>query len=119
LAFPNITSLNNIVEILKYNFTQKPIFIEIWDEVRSEYVGYDKVINANYPAIEANSRPWYNDDYYQISKKVKLSTVEKFVIFVKTTSLPHTHELDHYPRLGFKDSQGGFVAVSFVEVLTK
>jgi hypothetical protein len=29
LAFPNITSLNNIVEILKYNFTQKPIFIEI------------------------------------------------------------------------------------------
>ena len=35
LSFPNITSINNIVKISKYNFTQKPVFIEIGDEVGS------------------------------------------------------------------------------------
>ena len=63
LSFPNITSINNIVKISKHNFTQKPVFIEIGDEVGSEYVGLDKVINAYYPGIEANSRPWYTGDY--------------------------------------------------------
>jgi hypothetical protein len=119
LSFPNITSINNIVKISKYNFTQKPVFIEIGDEVGSEYVGLDKVINAYYPGIEANSRPWYTGDYYQISIEVKPSTVGRFVIFVKTISLPHTSELDHYPKLGPKDYQGEFVAVYSVPVLNK
>lgn len=119
LSFPNITSINNIVKISKYNFTQKPVFIEIGDEVGSEYVGLDKVINAYYPGIEANSRPWYTGDYYQISIEVKPSTVGRFVIFVKTISLPHTSELDHYPKLGPKDYQGEFVAVYSVQVLNK
>ena len=119
LSFPNITSINNIVKISKYNFTQKPVFIEIGDEVGSEYVGLDKVINAYYPGIEANSRPWYTGDYYQISIEVKPSSVGRFVIFVKTISLPHTSELDHYPKLGPKDYQGEFVAVYSVQVLNK
>jgi hypothetical protein len=42
LSFPNITSINNTVKISKYNFTQKPVFIEIGDEVGSEYVGLDR-----------------------------------------------------------------------------
>ncbi len=119
LSFPNITSIDSIVKISKYNFTQKPIFIELGDKVGSEYVGMDKVINAYYPAIEANSRPWYNADYYQISIEVKPYTIGRFVIFVKTIALPHTNELDHYPRLGIKDYQGEFVAVSSVEVVNK
>ncbi|HET9807401.1 MAG TPA: hypothetical protein VFP49_10860 [Nitrososphaeraceae archaeon] len=119
LSFPNITSIDSIVKISKYNFTQKPIFIELGDKVGSEYVGMDKVINAYYPAIEANSRPWYNGDYYQISIEVKPYTIGRFVIFVKTIALPHTNELDHYPRLGIKDYQGEFVVVSSVEVVNK
>lgn len=58
LSFPNITSIDSIVKILKYNFTQKPVFIKMGDKVGSEYVGANKVINAYYPAIEANSRSW-------------------------------------------------------------
>ena len=119
LSFPNITSINNIVKISKYNFTQKPVFIEIGDEVGSEYVGLDKVINAYYPGIEANSRPWYTGDYYQISIEVKPNTVGRFVIFVKTIALPYTNELGHYHRFGIKDYQGEFVAVSSVEVVNK
>lgn len=119
LSFPNITSIDSIVKISKYNFTQKPVFIEMGDKVGSEYVGIDKVINAYYPAIEANSRPWYNGDYYQISIEVKPNTVGRFVIFVKTIALPYTNELGHYPRFGIKDYQGEFVAVSSVEVVNK
>ena len=119
LSFPNITTIDSIVKILKYNFTQKPVFIEIEDEIGSEYVGLDKIINAYYPAIEANSRPWQTGDYYQISLEVKPSTVGRFVIFVKTIALPHINELNHYPKLGIKDYQGEFVAVSSVEVVNK
>jgi hypothetical protein len=119
LSFPNITAIDNIVKILKYNFTQKPVFIEIDDEIGSEYVGLDKVINASYPAIEANSRSWQTGDYYQISLEVKPSTVGRFVIFVKTIALPHMSELNHYPRVGTKDHQEEFVTVSSTEVVNK
>jgi hypothetical protein len=119
LSFPNLTSIDSIVKISDYNFTQKPVFIEIGDEVGSEYVGLDKVINSPYPSIEANSRPWHTGDYYQISIDVKPTSVGRFVIFVKTIALPQINELDHYPRFGTKDYQGEFVAVSSVDVVIK
>ncbi|HJU58816.1 MAG TPA: hypothetical protein VJ583_03650 [Nitrososphaeraceae archaeon] len=119
LSFPNITSIDNIVKISKYNFTQKPIFIKMGDKVASEYTRVDKAINTYYPAIEANSRPWYNDDYYQISIEVKPNNVGRFVIFVKTIAFPHTNELGHYPKYGIKDYQGEFVVVSSIEVVNK
>ncbi|HVP81460.1 MAG TPA: hypothetical protein VMS35_00335, partial [Nitrososphaeraceae archaeon] len=119
LSFPNITSIDSIVKISDYNFTQKPVFIEIGDEVGSEYVGFDKVINSSYPSIEANSRPWHTGDYYQISIDVKPTSVGRFVIFVKTIALPQINELGHYPRFGIKDYQGEFVAVSSVDVVIK
>jgi hypothetical protein len=119
LSFPNLTSIDSIVKIYDYNFTQKPVFIEIGDEVGSEYVGFDKVINSPYPSIEANSRPWHTGDYYQISIDVKPTSIGRFVIFVKTIALPQINELDHYPRFGIKDYQGEFVAVSSVDVVIK
>ena len=119
LSFPNITSIDSIVKISDYNFTQKPVFIEVGDDVGSEYVGFDKVIKAPYPSIEANSRPWHTGDYYQISIDVKPTSVGRFVIFLKTIALPHINELDHYPRFGIKDYQGEFIAVSSVDVVNK
>ena len=119
LSFPNITSIDSIVKISDYNFTQKPVFIEIGDEVGSEYVGFDKVINSSYPSIEANSRPWHTGDYYQISIDVKPTSIGRFVIFVKTIALPQINELDQYPRFGIKDYQGEFIAVSSVDVVNK
>ncbi len=83
MAFFNITSLNNIVEISKYYIPEKPILLEIGDEIGLEYVESNKVINTNYFFKEVNNRPWDNDDYYQISLKVKPSTVGRFVIFIK------------------------------------
>jgi hypothetical protein len=47
LAFLNITSLNNIVEISKYYIPEKPALLEIGDEIGLEYVGSNKVINTN------------------------------------------------------------------------
>jgi hypothetical protein len=119
LSFPNITSIDSIVKISDYNFTQKPVFIEVGDEVGSEYEGFDKVIKAPYPSIEANSRPWHTGDYYQISIDVKPTSVGRFVIFLKTIALPQINELDHYPRFGIKDYQGEFVAVSSVDIVNK
>ncbi|HEX6671924.1 MAG TPA: hypothetical protein VFC05_07295 [Nitrososphaeraceae archaeon] len=119
LSFPNITSIDSIVKISDYNFTQKPVFIKVGDAVGSEYYGFDKVINAPYPSIEANSRPWHTGDYYQISIDVKPTSVGRFVIFSKTIALPHINELDHYPRFGIKDYQGEFIAVSAVDVVNK
>jgi hypothetical protein len=119
LSFPNITSIDSIVKISGYNFTQKPVFIKVGDEVGSEYDGFDKVINAPYPSIEANSRPWHTGDYYQISIDVKPTSVGRFVIFLKTIALPQINELNHYPRFGIKDYQGEFVAVSSVDVVNK
>jgi len=119
LSFPNITSIDSIVKISDYNFTQKPVFIKVGDGVGSEYYGFDKVINAPYPSIEANSRPWHTGDYYQISIDVKPTSVGRFVIFSKTIALPHINELDHYPRFGIKDYQGEFIAVSAVDVVNK
>jgi hypothetical protein len=119
LSFPNITSIDSIVKISKYNFTQKPIFIKMGDKVASEYLRVDKAINTYYPAIEASSRPWYNGDYYQISIEVKPNNVGRFVIFVKTIALPHTNELGHYPKYGIKDYQKEFVVVSSIEVVNK
>lgn len=119
LSFPNITSIDSIVKISDYNFTQKPVFIEVGDDVGSEYYGFDKVIKAPYPSIEANSRPWHTGDYYQISIDVKPTSVGRFVIFLKTIAFPHINELDHYPRFGIKDYQGEFIAVSSVDVVNK
>ncbi len=119
LSFPNITSIDSIVKISDYNFTQKPVFIKVGDGVGSEYYGFDKVINAPYPSIETNSRPWHTGDYYQISIDVKPTSVGRFVIFSKTIALPHINELDHYPRFGIKDYQGEFIAVSAVDVVNK
>ena len=119
LSFPNITSIDSIVKISDYNFTQKPVFIEVGDDVGSEYYGFGKVIKAPYPSIEANSRPWHTGDYYQISIDVKPTSVGRFVIFLKTIALPHINELDHYPRFGIKDYQGEFIAVSSVDVVNK
>ena len=119
LSFPNITSIDSIVKISDYNFTQKPVFIEVGDDVGSEYYGFDKVIKAPYPSIEANSRPWHTGDCYQISIDVKPTSVGRFVIFLKTIALPHINELDHYPRFGIKDYQGEFIVVSSVDVVNK
>ena len=83
MAFFNITSLNNIVEISKYYIPQKPILFEIEDEIGLEYVEFNKVINTNYPFKEANNRPWDNDDYYQINLKVKSSDCWKICYIYK------------------------------------
>ena len=53
----------NIIYFSDYNFTQKPVFIEVGDEIGSEYYGFDKVINVPNPSIEANSRPWHTGYY--------------------------------------------------------
>ena len=56
---------------MDYDFTQKPVFIEIGDEVGSEYIGLDKVINSPYPSIEANSTPWH---WWLLSDKYRRKT---------------------------------------------
>lgn len=49
----------------------------------------------------------------------KIYSVRRFVIFLKTIALPLINELDHYPRIGIKDYQEEFIAISSVDVVNK
>jgi hypothetical protein len=49
----------------------------------------------------------------------KIYSVGRFVIFLKTIALSLINELDHYPRIGIKDYQGEFLAVSSLDVVNK
>lgn len=116
VAFPNITRIDGLVQIEHHDFTQTPRFVHLGDEVGSAYMGLERIVHAEYPSIEFFSRPWHAHVTHHIQIEVKPDTVGKFVVLVKTVALPHTSELAHYPREGFKDHQEEFVKVYSVDV---
>ena len=118
IGFPNLTSLDDRVKITSYDFRQSPFFIEIGDDVGINYGDTSESILAQYPSIEAYSRPWKSNDTYQISLNVTPDKPGKFVVFVKSVGLPHTSEKSHLPKDGFLDYQNEFVKVYNVFVNT-
>ena len=116
VAFPNLTRIDDHVMITSYDFRQLPFFIEIDDDVGSNYAETSETIAAVYPSIEAYSRTWKSNESYHIALKVTPDKMGKFFIFVKSVGLPHTSNKSHLPEEGLVDYQNEFVKVYAVFV---
>ena len=114
IGFPNLTASSDI-EVLRHDFRQTPFVIERGDEVGSGYTGANVVL-AQYPSIEAFSRPWEKGAIYTVDLKVEPQVDGKFVVFVKSVAFPHTWDSAHYPREGLVDYQQEFVESYSIQV---
>lgn len=114
IGFPNLTATSNI-EILDHNFAQMPIFITPGDEVGTGYTGAQPVA-AQYPSVEAFSRPWAGGSAHSIDLQVRPDAEGRFAIFVKSVAIPHSWDGAHWPQEGMVDYQKEFVAAYYVQV---
>lgn len=109
IAFPNLAQIGSQVKIVGYNFTQSPRYVKTGDEIGYDYSGGTKLIKAQYPSIEAYSRPVNPGAHYSIDLKITPDTVGNFTIFAKTVAIPHSSDRSHYPYSGIKDHQNEYV----------
>ncbi|HKU48912.1 MAG TPA: hypothetical protein VJP79_03085 [Nitrososphaera sp.] len=116
VGFPNLTASSEI-DVLRHDFRQTPLRIDRGDPVGSGYGATQ--VSAQYPSIEASSRPWESGVTYAIDLQVKPQTEGNFVIFVKSVAFPHSSDRAHYPRDGPVDYQQEFVDSYSVQVTTK
>jgi hypothetical protein len=116
VAFPNLTSTDGFAQVKESDFNQRPIIVKKGDELGSGYLDNEIPIRSKYPLIEAYNRPWHSHDTHHIVIQVRPYTIGRFVIFVKTFTLPYSNQLSHYPREGTKDQQGEFVNVYSINV---
>jgi hypothetical protein len=114
VGFPDLT--NGSATVLNHNFAQTPRQIRVGQEIGSRYSGFQQVVNATYPAIEASSRPWRGGSEYSIEMQVTPEKEGEFTIFVKSVALPHSWDGAHYPQSGTLDQQGEFARVYSVNV---
>ncbi len=109
IAFPNMTQMGGNVEIISYDFTQSPRYVRTGDKIGYDYSGGTKLVLAQYPSIEAYSRPVTPGAHYSVELKVTPDMVGNFTVFVKTVAIPHATEYSHYPHSGIKDHQNEYV----------
>jgi hypothetical protein len=107
VGFPNLTSSNNVV-ILRHDFRQYPFTVNPGLPVGTGYEGTNEVA-AQYPSIEAYSRPWERGSSYSIDLRVEPQNAGLFVVYVKSVALPHSWDGAHYPRQGVVDYQREYV----------
>lgn len=117
IAFPNLSSIQDQVQIVSYNFTHQPIFVQTGDELDANYTGGTSTIIAKYPSIEAMNRPASTDEIFQIGLKVTPKEPGKFEIYVKSIGIPHVEQSSHYPVTGNLDHQNQYVKVKTVRVI--
>ena len=115
VAFPNATR-TDIITINDHNFKQTPFFIEQGNTIGAGYTGTQRTVLANYPAVEAVSRPWEPGEAFNIDISVRPESEGRFVVFVKAVGLPHNGDQAHYPDAGVVDQQDEYVAVYEVQV---
>jgi len=109
IAFPNMTQIGDQVKVIGYDFTQSPRYVKTGDKIGYDYSGGIKSVLAQYPSIEAYSRPVYPGAHYSIELKVTPDTVGNFTIFAKTVAIPHASDYSHYPYSGIRDHQNEHV----------
>lgn len=118
ISFPNLTQMDGLVQIKQSDFTQKPLFVRVGEKVGSGYVGQQNLVTAEYPSLEAFSRPWHAHVSHHIQLEVKPPLLGRFVLFVKMIALPHVNDFAHYPHGGsIKDYQNEFVKVYSITVM--
>ena len=116
MAFPNLQTIENVVEIVSYDFTHSPKFIVPDDEIGAGYSGGIKTIHAQYPSIEAMSRPIPPDSKYHVDLVITPQDIGPFLIYLKSIDIPHTSSISHFPKMGQLDHQEEYVLVYTVNV---
>ena len=114
IGFPNLANGSDI-EVVRHDFRQSPLVIERGDPVGGNYSGTTSV-TAQYPSIEAFSRPWEQGSTYTIDLQVTPQAEGNFAVHVKSVAFPHTWDGAHYPREGLVDYQQEFVDSYSIEV---
>ena len=116
VAFPDLTRIDDVVKIATYDFTLSPSYIYVDDEIGSKYSGGVETALAQYPSIEAMSRPLKSDMSTHFDLVVTPQELGLFHIYVKSIGIPHTSDLSHYPYSGILDHQNEYVSVYSVTV---
>ncbi|MHA7647503.1 hypothetical protein [Nitrosopumilus sp. S4] len=116
VAFPDLTEIGDVVDIVRYDFTQSPDYIVVGEEIGANYSGGLESVTAKYPSIEAKSRPIHSGDLYFIDIEVTPEQSGVFRIYVKSVDIPHASDLSHYPESGLLDHQNEYVQVYEVNV---
>ena len=115
-AFPDLIEIDNIVKIVTYDFTQSSVDIIPGDEIIAKYSGGLEHAVAQYPSIEAMSRPVHPDSTYHLSQVITPEKPGIFLIYVKSVNIPHVSDLSHYPQTGVLDHQEEYVQIYSVNV---
>ena len=115
-AFPDLTEIGHVVNIVTYDFTQPPTNIVPGDKVIAKYSGGLEYMVAKYPSIEAMSRPIHPGSTYHLSQIITPEKQGIFSIYVKSVNIPHTSDLSHHPQTGILDHQKEYVQVYSVNV---
>ena len=89
IAFPNLEEIHDGIKIVSYDFTQSPIYIQVGDEIGAEYLATQKSVLAEYPSIEAYSRPAQSGSSYRMTVDITPKQVGNFVFYTKSITLPH------------------------------
>jgi len=116
VAFPDLSRIDDVVKITTYDFTLSPSYISVDDEIGSKYSGGVETTLAQYPSIEAMSRPLKPDVPTHFDLLLTPQELGIFNIYVKSIGIPHTSDLSHYPYSGILDHQNEYVSVYSVTV---
>jgi hypothetical protein len=115
IAFPNATRAE-VAEVLGHNFRQSPLVVQMGQQIGAGYAGPQRLVQAQYPIIEAYSSPWEGGESSSISLSVTPEQEGRFVVFVKAVGLPHNGDQAHWPSSGTLDQQDEYASVVEVDV---
>lgn len=116
IAFPNATSAQ-VAAVQSHTFKQTPTTINPGKAIGTGYLGLEKTVAAQYPAIESASRPWARGETASIDLRVKPEAEGRFVVLLKAVALPHNGDQAHYPQEGaLLDQHGEYVTAYEVQV---
>ena len=116
IAFPEIERIDDNIKIVSYDFTQSPVNINVVDELGAEYLSIQSTVPAEYPSIEAYTRPSRPGPEYHMTLVITPAKIGQFVFYTKAVTLPHLSAISHVPQEGKMDHQGEFVEVYSVIV---
>ncbi len=116
VGFPDLIEIDDVVKIATYDFSISPSYISVGEEIGSNYSGGVDTIFAQYPSIEAMSRPLKPNVLTHFDLVITPKESGFFNIYVKSIDIPHTSELSHYPHSGILDQQNEYVLVHSVTV---
>jgi hypothetical protein len=116
VAFPDLIQIDDIVKIATYDFSLSPSYIYVDEEIGTKYTGGVETTLAQYPSIEAISRPQKSNISTHFDLVVTPQKLGLFNIYVKSIGIPHTSTTSHYPYSGVLDHQNEYVEVYSVVV---